>query len=215
MHMKTTVTTRQLSKFLELLEQKGVTPEIFQQRLSNGVLADIFDSAAVFQDRDQWRNAFGLGPVIPEPIILTIDYTKSLEQMIAAGNYDWKNDDLTASRFPIVGEGMAEYEFRYVHPNRSISSEGAINLIKKEDSENPWIPAQTEHLLSFGAAYPEEQRKYPIVALGSVGEVGGRRVPSLDEGVARRHLSLHWWVLDWDSRFRFLVVRKVTRGSVS
>jgi hypothetical protein len=214
--MKTTMTTGNLAKFLELLDQKDMTPERFQFLLGTGVFADIFDSSATFADRDLWRNAFGLGKLVPDVIILPIDYTKSLEQMIVAGNYDWKNDELTAKRFPIVGEGVVEYEFRYFHFNRNVSSETAVDLIKKEDSENPWEPAKTEHLLAFGEKFPEEQRKFPIVALGSVGEVRGIRcVPVLNEGGSGRDLYLDWWGGVWDGRCRFLAVRKVSRTSVS
>lgn len=214
--MKTTMTTGNLAKFLELLDQKDMTPERFQFLLGTGVFADIFDSSATFADRDLWRNAFGLGKLVPDVIILPIDYAKSLEQMIANGRYDWKNDELTAKRFPIVGEGIVEYEFRYIHPNRKVSSENAVYLIKKEDSENPWEPAKTEHLLAYGEAFPEEQRKFPIVALGSVGEVrGDRHVPCLDKGGSERGLNLGWWGGGWNDDCRFLAVRRVSRTSVS
>jgi hypothetical protein len=214
--MKTTVTSGNLAKFLELLDQKDMTPERFQFLLGTGVFSDIFDSSATFADRDLWRNAFGLGKLVPDVIILPIDYTKSLEQMIAAGNYDWKNDELTAKRFPIVGEGVVEYEFRYFRFNRKVSSETAVDLIKKGDNENPWEPAKTEHLLVYGENFPEEQRKFPIVALGSVGEVsGGRYVPYLDGVGSERSLRLSWWGDDWYDDCRFLAVRKVSRTSVS
>lgn len=214
--MKTATTTGQMAKFLELLDQKEMTPERFQDLLGRGVLADIFDSSATFEDRDQWRKAFGLGKLVPDKIVLSIDYNNSLDQMIAAGNYDWKNDDITASRFPIVGEGIVEYEFRYLHPNETISSEKVLDLTKKLDTKNPWESAKTEHLLTFGAAFPDEQRKFPIIALGSVGRVSGyRRVPYLYEVGAGRGLDLDWWDGDWYSGCRFLVVRKVPRDFVS
>lgn len=207
--MKTNASTGQLAKFLALLEEKGVTPELFQERLGNGILADVFDPSAVFPERDEWRKQFGLGPLVPELIILTVDYGLTLEQMIAVGNYDWKNDDLTDKRFPIKGDGVQEFEACLIHPNRSISSEDCIQLIKDTDKTNPWEPAQTEHLLAFGAKYPEEQRKFPIIALGSVGEVDGNRgVPCLDEDGSKRGLHLPWFGGGWRARCRFLAVRK-------
>ncbi len=214
--MKTTLTSGNLAKFLELLDQKDMTPERFQFLLGTGVFADIFDSSATFADRDLWRNAFGLGKLVPDVIILPIDYTKSLEQMIANGRYDWKNSDITAKHSPIVGEGVVEYEFRYFHFNRNVSSETAIDLIKKEDSENPWEPAKTEHLLAFGENFPDEQRKYPIVALGSVGEVGGGGyVLCLLEDSFERNLVFRHRRSFWLDHSRFLAVRKVSRTSVS
>ncbi|MFA6463543.1 MAG: hypothetical protein WCV55_00900 [Candidatus Paceibacterota bacterium] len=208
--MKTTIVSGQLSKILELLDQKGVTPEMIQARLESGVLADIFETSAEFgrDNRDSWRKAFGLNPLVPEPIILTIDYTKSLEEMVVAGLYDWKNDNLDAKRFPVKGTGTTEVEAKIFHFNRNISSEDAKRLIEEAGYE----VAKTEHLLAFGAKYPDEQRKFPIVALGSAHEVvGDRRVPCLDGDVSRRGLYLHWWDFGWNSDCRFLAVRKVTR----
>lgn len=36
---------------------------------------------------------------------VTLDYGQSLDQMIAAGNYDYRNDYITAENFPVNGEG--------------------------------------------------------------------------------------------------------------
>lgn len=202
--MKTTLTSGNLTKFLELLDQKGVTPELFQHRLSNGVLSDIFDPSATFQNRDQWRNAFGLRPIVPEAIILNIDYSMSIEEMVATGRYDWVNSDLTTKRFPIKGGGTEDVEAKIFHFDRSISSEEAKRLIE----EAGWEVAKTEHLLAFGAKHPDEQRKFPIVALGSVGKVNGNRnVPYLSRNDSKRNLNLNWWDNDWNSNYRFLAVR--------
>src|SRR5438552_3599490 len=105
---------------------------------------------------------------------LWVDYGQSLEEMIVAGNYDWKNDDITAKRFPITDKGVVEFEARYFHFNRDISSENAIKEIEATDTANPWSTAEIEHVLSHGKTFPEEQRKFPIIGLGSVAEVGGR-----------------------------------------
>jgi hypothetical protein len=206
-------TPPQLVKFTGLLEQKGVDHNMFQSGLATGITADFAEALATVDltalDREAFRKAIGLNRLVPDPIILTVDYSKSLEQMIEAGSYDWKNDSLTAKNFPVKGEGIVEYEARMFHSNRSISSEDAIALIKKEDEQNPWEPAQTEHLLAFGAAYPDEQRKYPIIALGSVGEFDGHRyVPYLCGGGSERLLNLYWFDGGWSSFDRFLAVRK-------
>lgn len=142
---------------------------------------------------------------------LTVDYTQSLEQMVAAGRYDWVNSDITAKRFPIVGEGIVEFDARYFHFNRSISSENAVKEIESADTANPWMPAEIEHTLSHGKTFPDEQRKFPIVGLGSVAKVRGYRgVPCLSKGGSRRRLFLDWWYDVWDPGYRFLAVRKVS-----
>lgn len=216
-HMKTVYTSGQLVKLTETLEQHGVVPETFQNGFSTGLTADYFEAVGKAElikvSREEFRRVLGLGPLIPEPDHLVIDYSQTLEQMILAGRYDWKNDNITADRFPVRDEGIVEYEYKLVHPNRSISSKDVIKETTSIDKENPWQVARIEHLLAYGAKNPEEQRKYPIVALGSVGEVGDDRgVPFLGEGGSRRLLSLRWFDFVWYSVCRFLAVRKITRA---
>ena len=143
-----------------------------------------------------------------EPIVLSVDYSQSLEQMIAEGNYDWKNSDITAKRFPVVGNGIEQFEAKLFHFDRNTVSQDNVDAIKADDPANPWEPGKIEHLLAFGAKYPEEQRKYPVIALGSVARVcGGRSVPCLNRGGAERDLS--WWGDGWGGDCRFLAVRKL------
>ena len=147
----------------------------------------------------------------PTPTIaLRVNYGLTLEQMIAAGKYDWGCDDITAKRFSIEGVGTGEFEAKLFHFDRYIPSDHAKSLIEEAGYE----PAKIEHLLAFGAAYPDEQWKYPIVALGSVGEIAGfgfRFVPCLCGFRFRRDLSMDWWSGGWDSNCRFLVVRRSSR----
>ena len=154
-------------------------------------------------------------PIFP----VTIDYTHSLAQMIAAGKYDWVNSDITDQHFPppsiptglppSTGSGQAtkaELKVELVHFNRTISSNDAIAELKQKGLR----PATLPEFLAFGAIYPEEQRKYPIVALGSVWQYwdGDRDVPFLYCGDSRRGLSLGWFEFGWYDDFRFAVVRK-------
>lgn len=140
---------------------------------------------------------------ISEVFRLTVDYSQSLKKMIAAGRYDWTNSDITAKRFPVNGKGVVEFDACYFHFNRDIESEDAVKGIEAAG----WSVAKIEHLLSYGKTFPEEQRKYSIVGLGSVGDRG---VPCLDEGGTGRCIVLGWWHNGWVSFFcRFLAVREV------
>jgi hypothetical protein len=146
--------------------------------------------------------------VLPEQLTLSVDYGKPLEQMISAGRYDWKNDDITAKRFPVVGQDIEQFEAKIFHFDCHMSSEAVVEAIKAAG----WEPGKIEHLLSFGVKYPEEQRKYPIIALGSGALVGGgRRVPGLSRRGAERGLRLGWWGRGWDGDYRFLAVRAVVQ----
>lgn len=95
-------------------------------------------------------------------------------------------------------------EFGYVYLNRRASTESALDEIGKRGLR----PALPEELLAFAKKYPDEQRKFPIVALGSETRVGGdRRVASLEDGDSRRldltRISGHWFGV-----CRFLAVRE-------
>ena len=137
--------------------------------------------------------------------IITIFPNLSLQERITLGKYDWVNPDINDNRFPYNESTVGEWEYDLYHPNRQISSEDA----KKEAEVDGWQVAEVEHLLAFGQAFPEEQRKYPIIALGSVCEVSGvRHVLGLWTDGSRRGLYLDWWRGDWRSSYRFLRVRK-------
>jgi hypothetical protein len=69
--------------------------------------------------------------------------------------------------------------------------------------------APIEYLFAFGEKYPEEQRKYPIIGLGSVAKVlSDHCVPFPDRSDAERDLCLGWW---WDDGcggcYRFVAIR--------
>ncbi len=136
---------------------------------------------------------------------LTVSPNLAFEERITRGNYSWTNSNLTEKEFPVTADQIGEWEWKLFHFNRSISSEDAIRLIKEDGFE----PAQTGHILTFGEINPEEQRKYPIIGLGSIAEVGlGRVVLGPWSDYDRRELHLYWFVDDWRDYFRFLGVRR-------
>lgn len=200
--MKTAFTSGQLSSLATLLEAKGKDHQGFQSLLTNGTLADLIEADPTKIDREALRKVLGLTPL---DLQFFVDYGMTLEQMIAAGKYDWSNSDITAKRFPLTGTGKVAFEPKLFHFDRSISSEDAIKEMEKEG----FRPAKIEELLAYGALLPEEQRKYPIIALGSVAEIDGSRgVACLHRVGSERSLGLRWFDGDWDGCYRFLGVRK-------
>jgi hypothetical protein len=186
-------------------------------RSNPSVDGDELQNAILSQDHPFWlKIAEAALTLISALKVLAIDYTLSLAYMVKSGGYDWVNPDITPENFPITGSGVEEVEYMLVHPNIYISSKDAISAIKAEDKNNSWQPAAIQHLLAFGAKNPEEQRKYPIVALGSVAQFHGfRRVACLFGVDVGRSLDLFDWAGDWDASFRFLAVRKVSKPLVS
>ena len=145
-----------------------------------------------------------------ENITLTVDYSRTLKEMINAGNYGWANDDITEKNFPLPTKLLGKKitaSTKLFHFDRRISSEDAISEMNKAG----YRPASLPELLALGEIHPELQKDFPIVALGSVwcGEDGHRDVPVLTFNDSRRELYLGWLDYhDWDDYCRFFGVRK-------
>lgn len=138
--------------------------------------------------------------------IVSVDYGKTVEEMVSAGRYDWKNDNITTKNFPINGTGVVTVALELVHLNKAASSKAVLAHLEA----NGMRPATVEELLAFGATYPEIQREFPIICLGSswVDPYGYRSVPCLGRDGSRRKLDLYWFDYGWDEHCRFLAVRK-------
>jgi hypothetical protein len=147
--------------------------------------------------------------------IITIDFDamedmtpeRRLQAMIAAGKYDWADPEITAEKFPVEGEGSKKLRTKLFHFGLNISSEDAVAAMKKDN----FTPGDHVLALAYGAAFPEEQRKYPIACLGSTAQVRGRRnVVCLHWRGAGRDLRLSYWGDDWGGYWRFLGVQEVS-----
>ena len=136
----------------------------------------------------------------------TVNYNLSVSDLVKAGEYNWSNSDITEKNFRSEENGTQSVELRLVHFNRVISSEDAL----KELDRMGLRPATLKELLTFGSTYKEEQRKHPIVALGSVSRDwrGRRFVADLLEVAGDRHLNLDGLESDWREHCRFAAVRK-------
>lgn len=139
---------------------------------------------------------------------VVVDYTMSFTDMITAGRYDCKNDDITSEHFPIAGSGKVDTKLHLVHLNREATTkevEAYLNTIGLQ-------PAKIEHLLALGEKYPNLQREYSIIALGTVwvNRDGDHHVPFLRRSGLGRDLSLYWDDPDdrWGDYCRFLVSGK-------
>lgn len=126
---------------------------------------------------------------------LTIDYGKNLQKMIAEGQYDWVNDNITQENFPIRGKGKQEVEAVIVHFGKTMSSEAVLEEFNKMNLD----PPDLETLLALGAAYPKLQREFPIVSLNPVwaDPDGDRDVACLSRDSWRRDLDLRCFGVGW------------------
>ncbi len=130
----------------------------------------------------------------------------ALVELIKDCRFDYVNLDITEKNFPITNRPSGEVEMKVFHFNQVIGSDEAIREMEKEG----YRPAELPEALAYAKANPDEQRKHPIVILGSVWRDfdGDRVVPCLDEWDGDRELRLPWYDRRWHGDCRFLAVRK-------
>jgi len=138
-----------------------------------------------------------------------VDYSMSLEDMIAAGKYDFVNGYITTTNFPIDREetGKEDVEVILVCLGESLTTE----QVKSEFYRRGLKPATIMELLALGASHPELQREFSILALGSsLRNRGHLYFPYLYTIVDGRGLDLDWFDtgLKFGELWRYLTVRK-------
>ncbi|MFA6593940.1 MAG: hypothetical protein WCT16_01655 [Candidatus Buchananbacteria bacterium] len=146
-----------------------------------------------------------------------VDFSQNLEQMIVAGCYNWKNDNITANHFPIMGSGKQSVLIELLWFNQYFKD--GDEVIAKLAEVNAWLTEQKAgykyrwatiaELLALGIAFPDLQRQFPIGALGSIWHPTGRRLfACLGRSGAGRYLRLCSLELGFDDFWRFAVVRE-------
>jgi hypothetical protein len=138
--------------------------------------------------------------------VRTVPPELSFEQRIDRGHYGWRNIELTEERFPVTPDQYGERALKLFHFARCVSSAEAVRLIRNEGFE----PARAGDILVFGEHFPENQRRFPIIGLGSVAEVNLKlSVPALWFDGDRRTLDVIRYDGDWHRNYRFLGVRRI------
>ncbi len=137
-----------------------------------------------------------------------VNYRLTLPQMIAETKFDNVNSDITPERFPVVGSGTKKYKFKIFEPRHNISSEDAVEMMRKEG----FPAARHEEGLAFAREFPNEQLKRLIVLLGSSVEWDDlHRVLYFDMNGTRMDLS--YWRRGrrgWSTYWGFLGAQEVS-----
>jgi hypothetical protein len=134
-----------------------------------------------------------------------VDYSLSLGQMIAAGEYDETNGDINPRNFRLEGAGCRKVELTLVQFSRAMAPLELVTLMERRG----YRPATIEELLALGREQPDLQRSIPIVALGSGLRRHDRRyVPCLGGSAFVRSLVLVVIYRRWSNCYRFVFVKK-------
>ena len=138
--------------------------------------------------------------------LVSVDYGRSVEDGVKSGRYDYTDPNITSINLATERKGTSEVVIDLIRFNYYISTDKALSELDRMG----YRPAELRELLAFGEKYPEVQRKFPIIALGSAWwrRDGVRRVPCLYGSGSRRDLYLHWVEYGWGLFYRFAAVRK-------
>jgi hypothetical protein len=97
------------------------------------------------------------------PYPLDVDYSRSVEDSLGAGRYDWVSHRVSSVNFPSSenGRGMISAVLIPFSPLAS------LDYVLNRQAAAGLRPATLKELLAFGEAYPEVQKRFPVIALGS------------------------------------------------
>jgi hypothetical protein len=140
-------------------------------------------------------------------MIIEAVYSPAFDAMVNAGKYDHVDPDFTEEHFSTSRIGTVRYKAVLVHIGRRVSAEEA----KAEIERKGLVPASAAELCAFGAKYTEEQREYPIVALGQFWPKpsGDLYFPCLWVVDCGRCLLVSHYVGVWGAHCRFLALREI------
>ena len=139
-----------------------------------------------------------------------VEYAQPTYAMLKQA-FDWVYDGYKSAEFKSidvckdVSTEAREIKFELVHLGKDANTDTALAELEKRELR----PALYEELLAFAVEYPELQKQFPIVALGSVCRNDGSLYSpyvSWDDG--ERNLRFYWLGNDWHDHYRFLAVRK-------
>lgn len=125
--------------------------------------------------------------------------------LVEQGHYDYYHQFINEEYFPVDSPHRANIIF--CHSNRSINQYS--DILGEMDAKN-LRPATMSELLALGAKYPDLQRHFWIVELGSVFQPprDSSLVGVLNSVRGLRQADLGWIGANFNGLVRFAVVRK-------
>jgi hypothetical protein len=201
-----------LATWHRVMEEAGLSYEDLQAPIDDPEMRERLVTA--------WKNGARVEVRYTQPMTFTvfppieIDYrpflkdpNEAFQQMVAAGSYGEVNQHFTHENFPIRMRGeVVRVTPVLVHVNRAVRP--AEGLREVYTSNDLWRPG-VEHGLAFGAKYPKEQEKYPIVIPCAPWRTphGDKRVPALGKCIVRNVTLVRFDGIFYQDT-RFLAVRK-------
>lgn len=138
------------------------------------------------------------------PFRLTVPYSCDLSEAVAHGKYDTVDPSLLKYFDGGRMHWTSGYAFLLSYPGCLVHAKWICKAI------HGLRVADIEELLAFGAQYPEVQRRFPIVGLGSMCKIGQEpgvwQAAYLVGDEKERRVGLAACNFHYGDRFRFLVI---------
>lgn len=143
-----------------------------------------------------------------QELVVKINYNVNLEDMIIKGRYVEVDRSINEKKFPkdsiILNNCFEEENCDILVKIFYFSSNCSTKSIIEKMEESGYRPASLLELLFFGEAYPNLQKTFPIVSLGSINK--NQRVAMLDFITFGRILTTIKFDHKWTNQ-SFLAVR--------
>lgn len=143
-------------------------------------------------------------------ITLGVDYNRSIQEMIKAGNYGAVDAHISSENYFILPEELIGKKIEVVGKLFNFScpmgSEEVILEMRKVD----YRPAIFPELMALGELRKNLQKRFPIVALASVWVFTGEEynVPVLSFDAHGRKLTLDLFDFKWIPKYYFLGIQE-------
>ena len=143
---------------------------------------------------------------------VTVDFDRTIEEMVSAGKYDLSNPHINSKNFHAIASGTHTMDIQLVHFDRKMKSSEILAELDRLDLRPATLPV----LLGFIAAF-SDLGHFPIAALGSwcysrrssyIGDVGKVVVLFSYDSVRELDLYPSWPGRTWFGTVRFAAVRK-------
>lgn len=139
---------------------------------------------------------------------LTVNHT-AVESLLTAGNYDLSNNDINSENFPEVKDGETKTEAFLVYLlDEEVESFIWTFEAKARLDKMGLRPAGIDELLAFGAQYPEIQRQFTVVALGSELRIDNYPHNPVLSHIDNKRIASFSVFGTWTDHHRFLAFRK-------
>lgn len=142
-----------------------------------------------------------------EILKVTVDCDLTFDQMIAAGKYDWQNNNINETNFPFQGRGKIIVDAYLTCFNRFMDYDEIPLALDSCGLKEGVLPV----LLAVGKEHPNKQVEFPIVETGSIWpdlQRGGRRGVYLRRGNKERGLAFIWLDHGFPGYYRILAIKK-------